>query len=529
MVIFDRIIEYGILFLIVFTPLALGTVPPWAYTIMGIIICFLVIISISRLIIVTIKKTSTTLKPLSLSDNPQSHISQTAFSINRFGLAKTPLNIPIILFIGLIMFQLIPLSPGLLKFISPNTYNLYSDTLPGWPDEALFPEQSPSEPERSLSPESETPDHNPEIYGNKPSIIKKTAFHSNRMPISTYPFATKMKLLNILVLIGMFFIITNTPNLRIKRVIVIIISVGFIISLLGILQRLSGTAKIYWAIESYNPFPFGTYLNRNHFAGYICMVIPLAFGLLISRFTSSGLPVSMKRHAKAAEPQSYFFTSLLLAFVIMIMITALFLSLSRGGIITFSVSIIAFLIIIAVKMFLTNRGKDIGIILLVLSITFVFLIWIGLDPVLHRLSDFSDPSRLIIYQDTINMAKDFPIFGTGLGTFPTIYRKYKTLDNQFLYPHAHNDYLELLSDQGLAGFLIVMIGIVLFFWKIMPMWWKRRDPYVNGVVLGGICGIIAILVHSLVDFNLHIPANALFLSIILGLICNTVILKRNWH
>ena len=103
LIVFDRIIEYGIIFLIVFTPLAMGTVLPRSYTTMGLIICFLVIICIIKLIFIKIRRNSTTLKP-------QSNNYQSSFVINRFGLTKT-LNIPIILFIGLIVFQLIPLSP----------------------------------------------------------------------------------------------------------------------------------------------------------------------------------------------------------------------------------------------------------------------------------------------------------------------------------------------------------------------------------------------------------------------------------
>jgi O-antigen ligase len=125
------------------------------------------------------------------------------------------------------------------------------------------------------------------------------------------------------------------------------------------------------------------------------------------------------------------------------------------------------------------------------------------------------------------MSSDFPIFGTGFGTFQYIYRKYKTWDDLFLYKHAHNDYLEILSDLGLIGFLIVLVGIVLFLRKILLRWIERRDPYAKGITLGGVCGVFAILGHSLVDFNLHIPANALFLSIILGLIFNAVHLRKN--
>ena len=519
----DRIIEYGIIFLIVLTPLALGTTLPWSYTTMGLTICFLVIICTIKLIFIKIKQSEVAL-------NPQSHNHQPAFSINRFGLTKTPLNIPIIILIGLIVFQLVPLSPGFLKVVSSSTYDLYRNTLPGWQGNAPSSlDQSSSGAENTPSSTSEAANKS-ENFRNESSMLKTSVPDSRWMPISIYPYATKMELFSILIFIGMFLIITNTPEIRINRIIVVIVSLGFSISLLGIMQKLTDTKKVYWIVESLSTFPFGSYINRNHFAGYICMVIPLALGLLISRFRS--LFLSRKRNFKGVDFQQHLFVNLLLVFAIVIMILALLLSLSRGGILAFLFSTAAFFIIIAISRLATgnNKGIKISSFMLTVLIVFFFLIWIGHDTILDRLSDPASPTatRITLYQDTLNISSDFPIFGTGFGTFQHIYRKYKTLDDQFLYEHAHNDYLEILSDLGLVGLLIVLVGIVLFLRKILLRWIERKDPYAKGITLGGVCAVFAILIHSLVDFNLHLPANALFLSIVLGLIFNTVNLRKHW-
>ena len=240
----DRIIEYGIIVLIIFTPLAMGSVLPWSYTTMGLTVCFLVIICTIKLIFIKIKQNGTTA-------NLQSHDYQSIFTINRFGLTKTPLNIPIIIFIGLIVFQLIPLSPGFLKVVSPNTYDLYRNTLPGWQDNTPSSlDQSSSGTENTPSSASEIANNKSEDFSNESSILKKTALDSKWMPISIYPYATKMELFSILIFIGMFLIITNTPEIRINRIIIVIVSVGFSISLLGIMQKLTGTKKIFWIVES---------------------------------------------------------------------------------------------------------------------------------------------------------------------------------------------------------------------------------------------------------------------------------------
>ncbi len=515
------------MFLIVFTPLAFGTVHAWAYTIMELVICLLVIIVIIRLIITNIKKLSTSQGSQSSTDNSKPPVFHSTSSMNLFGLAKTPLNIPIILFIGLIILQLIPLPPGFLKSFSPNTYDVYKKTLPGWPGEVPFSKHLPSNPEPSLSPESKSSNHVPEGPDDKPSILKTRFFHHNRMPFSIYPYATIMEYFKILAYIGIFFIITNTPFLRINRIIIIIVSVGFFISLLGILQDLSGTKNIYWFRDaSYSVKIFGPYVNRNHFAGYICMVIPLAIGLLISRFTNTFSSRGTKQRLIVTAFQSHFFHNLLLFFAIIIMISALFLSTSRGGVLSFAVSITALFTIAVFCGLFSNTVKGLGITFAVIIIAFVLLAWIGLNPILDRLSFLGFTTRSIVYHDTVNMIKDFPLIGTGLGTFQYLYPKYKTLNSQSYSEYVHNDYLEILSDTGIFGFLIVITGIILFFWKVVSRWRKRRDPYVKGITLGGFCSIIAILSHSFVDFNLHIPANALLLSIILGLVWNTVNLKR---
>ena len=578
MIVFDRIIEYGIIFLIVFTPLAFGSVHPWAYSTMELIICFLVMIW-------ALKQIVNILKPESVNRNRN-------LPINRFGLVKPPINIPIVLFIGLVVFQLIPLSSGILKALSPNTHNLYRMTLPGEPavsrtgmqnQKASFSDKSHSGYQHSADQTLENSNHQPSTInlqsgeGNqKSSIINQQSTISNLpsqirnpqselparpvrtaqpagqtpnslpdpserhsradkrqagklqtwMPISIYPYSTKTEFFKVLAYIGMFFLITNTPGMRINRIVVVIISVGFCISLLGILQKLTGTKDIYWVRDASYATHFGPYVNRNHFAGYIGMVIPVALGLLVSRFASVAFFKNADRRSIAAKFQSHFFANLLLTFVIVIMISALFLSLSRGGIMSFAVAVVAFCTLVGFTRLRGVMGRGWRIMASVIVITFVFLMWLGLDPILNRMSDLSSPTRYEVYENTINMAKDFPVFGTGLGTFQYIYPGYKTLQSQAYYDHAHNDYLELISDSGLVGFVIVLSGFIMFFWKTLVRWWERRHYYAKGVALGGVCSVIAILAHSFTDFNLHIPANALFLSIILGLTYNTVNLKR---
>ena len=260
------------------------------------------------------------------------------------------------------------------------------------------------------------------------------------------------------------------------------------------------------------------------------MVIPIAFGLLIyqsniHRFYSTG---SWRHRLSGIE--SYLSKNGILIFGAIIMILALVFSQSRMGIISLlsSMGFMGFMLLISSK----RRRKRIVIFILILAlISIFFLKWIGLNPVLERFTLIpqeleSESGRPIVWKDTINLIKDFPISGTGLGTYIHIFPRYKTISARILYDHAHNDYLEFFSEVGIVGVFIMLAGFGLFIIRIFRRWKERRDPYVKGLTLGGLTGVIAILIHSITDFNLHIPANALLLAIILGLTFNVVNLKR---
>jgi O-antigen ligase len=131
-------------------------------------------------------------------------------------------------------------------------------------------------------------------------------------------------------------------------------------------------------------------------------------------------------------------------------------------------------------------------------------------------------SRSQIWKDTSSLIKEFPVLGTGLGTYEYAFPKYKTIKRQLLYDHAHNDYLELISGTGFTGFIIIITGSAYFLIMVTRLFIRRRDPFVRGITIGCLGGISYIILHSLTDFNLQIPANALHLSMITGIMHKAV-------
>ena len=465
--IYNIVIEYGIIFLIVFTPLAFGTVHVWAYTVMELTVLFLLLVWLLKLIYL----------------NRSFH----GFCLS---LVKTPLNLPLCLFFLLVLFQMVPLSPSVIEHISPNTYDLYIQTVPG--------------------------------YGVQEAGLNAPDKISVNRPLSIYSHATRDELLKILTYVAVFLLIINNIKTRdqMRRLVLAIIITGTIVAFLGILQMLSGTNKIYWfwlskyKIGNY----FGPYVNPNHFAGYMGMVIPLGIGFLISQlFNHSFIPAGSWRH-RLSVIESHLSKNSLIIFLIVIMGLSLMFSLSRGGILCFLFSMVFFFTILGIKKSQRKKRK-IGAV--ILGLIFAMLILIGIDPVLKELSTLADihftsNSRTIISKDTLNIARDFPFLGVGLGNFQHIYSKYTTLKT-WGYTHAHNDYMEMLADTGWPGAILFFGGIVFLLIKTLLLWHRRRDPFVTGITLGAVTGAVFILLQNMVTFNFHIPANAMLFFIILGL------------
>jgi len=153
---------------------------------------------------------------------------------------------------------------------------------------------------------------------------------------------------------------------------------------------------------------------------------------------------------------------------------------------------------------------------------------VGIGSVIERfaLDDLLHEGRPIVWGKVVEIIGDYPLFGTGLGTFASIYPAYDESGKSVRYSHAHNDYLEYLSELGVVGLILLLGGLVFIVVSSFLIWRVRRHPEVKGLALGGIVAVVAILIHSITDFNLHIPANMVLFTVILALILVTAFYKR---
>ncbi len=326
--------------------------------------------------------------------------------------------------------------------------------------------------------------------------------------ISLEPFATQLAAVHFLAL-AIFFsvlLVLTDSAARLRKLVLLITIFGFIYSFYAILQAILSPAKIYGIYESRYGSPFGSFVNRHNFAAYIEMTLSLPLGLLFV-----GAIGKDKR--------------LLYLTAIGLMGVALLLSGSRGGLVAFLAEVI-FLIILTTKS--KNYGQiglKIGLAGLLLAGVIVGAILVGGETSLTRFaetaaSDNFTTNRSHIWSVTLDVIKHNLPLGAGFGAFGTAYPQFDSFNGFQRVEQAHNDYLQVLADAGIVGFII---GGLFLFWlfKTGLASVKTSNTYRRGIAVGALAGCFAILVHSLFDFVLHITAISLLFLTLLALVVSS--------
>jgi O-antigen ligase len=314
--------------------------------------------------------------------------------------------------------------------------------------------------------------------------------------VTIYPFATEMELSRLTIYFMIFLMAAFGPRTheQIHSVVRVLAIFGFILALFAVTQKALWNGKLYWFRElTHGGSPLGPFVNRNHYAGWMCMVAPLSFGVgFLSRSTGRKI--------------RYIFFAVVMAITI-------FFSLSRGGIISFLAGTATLMLIIGWST--SSRKALVPISIFVMGL-FVYLIYIGIAPIIQRFaqSGISSHERLSVWSAGITAFRDFPFFGTGLGTFQHVFPMYKPDGITMFYQHAHNDYIEILLELGIVGALLVLLFLGLACKHILYARWRGRERYLKAAF---VASLVSMAVFSLFDFNLHVPSNAILLSFILGL------------
>lgn len=365
-----------------------------------------------------------------------------------------------------------------------------------------------------------------EVLGNE----GKKMFETGLASLSLVPALSRYEFWKVLSYLLFSFLLSKICRSRreLKLIILIMLAAGLFQAIYGLAEYLSGTGRIFgytniWGRGS----AFGTFINRDHYAGFLEMIFPLSLGYLLAGANFFALKRGVSWRQKIVWfSQERLQQTILLAALTTVLGVGLLFSRSRTGVIIFVV--IFFLMMLALSMGAKEKGEERGrkeqsksglrrrlrlIRIVALAVIFVAA-YIGLRPIIDRftLESLWREARPKFYQLTIRMIADYFLFGTGAGTYLYAYTPYEEEDLHGLLHHAHNDYLETLAEMGLIGggsiILAAFLALGLLFWRWHQL--PERDYFKRGVGLGLIAGILAILIHSLSDFNLRIPANALY-------------------
>jgi O-antigen ligase len=312
---------------------------------------------------------------------------------------------------------------------------------------------------------------------------------------SVYPYLTKMELLRWSSCALLLFLAIQAFQTKehVKQLIWFLLSLGFAVSLFGIVQYFSFNGKLYWVVPlAAGLTPFGPFVNPNHFAGFVELTAPLGLALLL-------FPSRNREHVP-----------LLLLFTI-VPVGAVFLSASRTGII---VVVLEFVLLAFLSRANRMGRKQVFGAMAIVLLTGGLILWLGVTRALERFEQLAHQGvnrdlRVAMDQDTWRIFRDYPWSGTGLGTLIAVYPRYESFYNGTTVDHAHNDFLELLADTGVAGGICGALFIGLLFRRGLGNFQVAAGGTARALVAGPLVACTGMLLHSLVDFNLHIPSNAL--------------------
>ncbi len=465
---FDKIILFGITVLLIFAPLAFGSVHVWAYCLVEFgVFSLLALWFVDKLL-------------LAKSDTLE--------------WVKTPVNLVLVLLLALIGMQMVPLPSSWIAFFSPRTF---ADKM------QLF------------------------------EVMEKATDSATQVPswisLCYYLHPALVEWLKLVAYMGMFFLVLNTARSKrqINILVYVLILVGLFEAVYAVFQVFSVTPKVWWwkSRSGGGRYASGTFIVSNHFAGYMEMVLSLAFGFMIAQKKRSKRLLSGLGSARAlmqrvvswfspesAQPKLIFFF-----FVAIIIGVALLLSASRGGIISLGFS----MLLMSVLFYTKKRYRKYGLLAIVLClVAFAYGLHVGIDPTLEKFNNTGGlHKRLYTTKTMIPMFWDYPALGVGWGNFRYLYSRYvpEDYDGVSSSGYSHNDWLEAGTEVGLAGGTLIMTAFGLYLIKIIRIWRNRRDLYALGIGAGVMAGLISIGFHSYFDFNMHIPANPLTLAALLGI------------
>jgi O-antigen ligase len=526
----DRILTSVLVALIVFTPLAIGSVHRWAFTVMEVAVFSLLVLWSFRLTLGVRSPPQPVTKVRKISSSPPQSLLP-----------------PAAILAALILLQLVPLPPFLMRFLSPSTYHLFVHALPGWPQTAPH--------------------------------VSDFGFAGNWRPLSIAPSLSESALLEYVGYMGLFFLLLAYPfadgtageSRFYCAVLTTIILTGLLVAVIGLAERVYWNGKILWFVVPQDwgapwvgvfPRATGPFVNPDHFANYLAMVFPLALATAFRGLPSASPQQSIPFRLTAALAGLLVLLAIVLsqsraawigAFATLVFVALFFFASWRASLTDPDRSRIVRLSRtspgIALRSFATRNSATGGqrllfkgsktatlaaslMVILTLIVLTLFIMGPGgrgqtglrLD---ETLGGGDIAARATVWNDTLRMISHFPLLGVGLGSWPEIFPRYQSGPwSRFFFRQAHNDYLQFVAETGLVGLIALVWFCYLVGVKSFRAW-RHFSASERALFIALWLSVIATTLHESVDFCLRVPANAFLLTLLLALAVRMAIAKTD--
>ncbi|MEA2115032.1 MAG: O-antigen ligase family protein, partial [Thermodesulfobacteriota bacterium] len=351
------------LFILIFSPLAFGTVEYWSLGTVEAVVPATVLLLCVHL------------------------------QINKDPHLRVPGLLPLVLLLCWMALQLVPLPPGLVQTIAPKIYETYLPLL------------------------QLNNDHQPWI----PLTVQPKASLQELLRFSTY---------------ALFFVLTVqllSRSDRLQKTVTVVAWLGVAIAIEAILQKLTSPQAIYWFRPAPpSTSPIGPWVYCNHFAGFMEMIFPLVVALFLFHRPGISYEEPLRDRILAMFTMSGANKHMLFGTGAMLMAVAILLSVSRGGIITLCLALLFFTVYLSRQ---TGQWRNKWLVVLI-TLVLLMISWLGWDPIMHKFGNIwgeqglNTSSRLPVLLDSINMARDFILTGSGFGTYEVAFPAYRTVPGE---------------------------------------------------------------------------------------------------
>ena len=397
-----------------------------------------------------------------------------------------------------VLLQLIPLSPWVLRTVSPSTHAFV------------------------------------QAYMTLPDEVVTTATNGTAagpagaaQPLSLRPRATVTSLVFVLAFgVAIAGAATGLGAKDARHLATGLLVLGTIVAFIAILQRAMPDEQVYWLWERrYRNMAWGPFVNRNHFAGWMVMTISVGLGYFMAVCSRAMRGIDGWRNRVLWLSSSEATGIVLAGIAVAIMGFSLALTASRSGTICLIVTVLVVCVAAMRRQAHTAmpRQRHTLMVMYVAGFAFFTVVWTALPVIAERFSDSNPTSplsaggRIVHWNDAFQVARRFPVTGTGLNTFTFVTPFFKT-GGMANSDEAHNDYLQLAAEGGLLVGIPAIVLVVVFIREVRRRFDAAKHSLTSyWIRVGAVAGLIAIAMQETVEFSLQLPGNAVMFTALCAL------------